>query len=78
MDKWIQLSQAVYYTGVGAVLLGTTIRFLFRFFKKKDAAFDFIQEVQTVHLSNIYGALEQIANRLHIQLEYKTPGPRPL
>ena len=77
MEKWIQLASAIYYTGVGAVLLGTTVRFLYRLIRKHDKDQEFLDDIREVHLSNIYTALEQIAEHLDIRLNHKTPGLIP-
>lgn len=76
MEKWAQLAAAIYYTGVGVVLLGTGIRFLWRFIYSYNRRDEFLDELKTVHIENIYTALGQIANELNIQLELKRPGSK--
>jgi hypothetical protein len=68
MERWEQLAQAIYYTGVGMVLLGTGIRFLYKFFHNYDQNNDFIDELREVYLSNIYEALGVIAAKLDVVL----------
>ena len=74
MNDWIKMASAIYYTGVGAVLLGTTIRFLYRLVKGYDQDREFLDELKEVHLTNIYTALQQIAEKLNISLDLKSPG----
>lgn len=74
MDNWIRLASAIYYTGVGAVLVGTAVRFFYRFIKGYDQDREFLEELKEVHLRNIYATLQQIARQLDIELEIKTPG----
>jgi hypothetical protein len=77
LDEWVKISSAVYYTGVGAVLMGTSIRFGYRFIAKikKDAAT--VHDLRDVdvkaHLGNIYIALQHIANELDIKLQLNSP-----
>jgi hypothetical protein len=66
-------AQPIYYTGAGAVLFGTAIRFFFRMFRKFDRRDEFIERMQDVHLINIYAALEQIAQAQGIKIEYPFP-----
>ena len=73
MEEWIKLASAIYYTGVGAVLLGTTVRFLYRLVRGYDQDKDFLTEMKEVHLTNIYSALQKIANELDIRLDITTP-----
>lgn len=77
LDEWYRVSAAFYYTGVGAVLIGTTIRFLYRFLKKLDNDAKMLKELQDVdvkaHLGNIYLALQTIANELNIRLNLNSP-----
>lgn len=73
MEFWKQISALVYYTGAGLTLIGVAIRFLYRFFHKHDQNVAFLNELKEVHLVNIYSALEQIAEKLHINLKYTRP-----
>lgn len=74
MEKWSQLAATIYYSGVGIVLVGTGIRFLWRFIYSYSKRDEFLDELKTVHLENIYNALAQIANELNVSLEMKRPG----
>lgn len=65
--------QVVYYTGAGAVLIGTAVRFFYRMFRKFDLRDEFIERMQDVHLINIYSALEQIAQAQGIKIKYPLP-----
>jgi hypothetical protein len=74
MDNWIKIASAIYYTGVGAVLLGTSVRFLYRLVKGYDRDQEFLDELREIHLTNIYTALQKIAEKLNISLDIKAPG----
>ena len=73
MEKWVQLSSAIYYTGVGAVLLGTSFRFLYNLFQELKDNRQFVLEFRGTHLQNIYKALEKIGDKLGIDLEIPPP-----
>jgi hypothetical protein len=72
MEKWSHIAATVYYTGVGAVLLGTAVRFLYRLIRGYDEDREFLDELKEVHLTNIYSALQQIAKKLDIDLVLTT------
>jgi hypothetical protein len=78
MHGWVELSAAVYYTGAGAVLLVTSVRFLYKLIQRHNQDQQFIDDMRDVHLANIYNALEQIASAQGIDLAYNPPGPKPL
>lgn len=77
-EIWYRIAATVYYTGAGAVLLGTTIRFLYRLTKRLDDDSKTLKDLQDVdvkaHLGNIYIALQTIANELNIRLNLNSPG----
>ena len=77
MDGLKDLSSTIYYLGMGAVLFGTSVRFLVRFIARRSKDAKVIQELEAVdvksHLGNIYIALQQIAQELNIQLHLNTP-----
>lgn len=76
MEKWSQLAAAIYYSGVGLVLVGTGIRFIWKLVYRYSRRDEFLDELKTVHLENIYNALDQIANELNISLRVKHPGTK--
>lgn len=69
VDKYTQI---FYYSGVGVVLYGTGVRFLYRFFRKRDRRSDLLDELEAldvhVHLLRIYTALKRIGDKLDIDL----------
>ena len=71
--KWAQM---IYYIGAGLVLIGTGLRFLWRFVKGFMDDRDFLNELREVHLTNIYEALKAIAHKLQIDLDLPQP-PQP-
>jgi len=73
MDKWAHFATGFYYTGVGAVLIGTSIRFIYRFVHGIDQKAAFVDSMKETHLPNIYGALKAIAKKLDIDLDIPRP-----
>ena len=49
MDRWTQISAVIYYIGAGLVMAGTTIRFLYRRFQKRDQDAEFLKELKEIH-----------------------------
>lgn len=77
VDQWSKLAATIYYTGAGAVLLGTTIRFLYKLTKRLDDDSKLLKELEDVdvkaHLGNIYIALQTIAIELDVRLNLNSP-----
>lgn len=77
MTDWFQISQTIYYSGAGAVLFGTGVRFVYRFiyqfFNDRRENNAFIAEMRNVHLKNIYNALDLISTELNIRLPLNNP-----
>jgi hypothetical protein len=48
MHKWAEVASAIYYSGVGAVLLATSIRFLYTFIRNIEKKSDMINEVPEI------------------------------
>ena len=73
LKEWGLWASTLYYIGVGVVLVGTGIRFLFRFFKRYNDNFDFIEDLRDEDLPYLKAAIQKIAAKLDIELE---PGPK--
>jgi len=69
MGTWQSLAASIYYTGVGVVLLGTGVKFLYGIIRDYDSNSVFVRELKSVHLANIYKALADIAEKLDIKLD---------
>jgi hypothetical protein len=67
-----------YYTGVGAVLLGSSVKFIYNTIQRHNKDKELLDDIRDVHLPNIYAALDQIAKGLGVELALKAPGPKPL
>lgn len=75
MGHWELIASTVYYTGVGAVLLGTTIRFLYKRYHDYDALVERslqnrkdIEALQKTE-SQILSALNKISWKLGIDVD---------
>lgn len=77
LSHWRAISEVVYYSGMGCVLVGTAIRFLYNLYMKRNQREKFVDEIQKVHLVNIYSALSQIAKHMGLELEYPHTLTRP-
>lgn len=64
-----RIASTVYYTGAGAVLLGTTIRFFYRLYRDRDRKDAFVEQMEETHLPYIYKALRLIARKLDIDID---------
>jgi hypothetical protein len=69
MNKWLQISSAIYYSGVGAVLLGTTLRFLYRLIKGHNDDAELLNDLREEHLPYMYSSLSKIAKKLDVDLD---------
>lgn len=81
---WKELNlvvSTIYYTGVGATLLVTALRWFHASLSRLGDDRKLVEEIREFHLQNIYSALGQIAKKLEIELEMGltilTPGYKP-
>jgi hypothetical protein len=74
MNKFEQIVSGIYYTGAGAVLIVTAVRFIYKLARNVEQKDEFLEELRAVHLEHIYTALTTISEKLGVKLP---PHPRP-
>lgn len=78
MSNPSQIVADVYYVAASFAIVGTTLRFMWTFFKTLRHNWEFAEELEVTHLPNIYSALKAIGDKLDIQFDFETPyQPRP-
>ena len=66
MEHFSQLASTVYYTGVGAVLLATTVRFLYRLIRDYDQDRKYLRQLQETEIPELKKTLVEIAKALDV------------